>query len=300
MKILIVGFGSIGRKHVAAIHDILPDSTIFALRSLSSAKIEEGIINVFSLREIDNIDFAIISNPTALHKETIQILLDLNCPLFIEKPLFHNLEIINIVQCIMERGILNYIACNLRFLDSLKYLKSQLPGKRINEVNVYCGSYLPDWRPGSDFRNVYSSHSDQGGGVHLDLIHELDYVYWLFGNPNRVAKVLRNTSSLEIKSIDYANYCLEYVNFCASVILNYYRRDAKRSVEIVFDDETWDIDIVQNKITSGGRVIFESSQRIKDTYKNQMDYFIDLVRNKNSQSENTVYDALNVLRICLE
>lgn len=300
MRILIVGLGSIGRKHAAAIHVLSPDSAIFALRSSSNVRNEEGIINVFSLSEIGLIDFAIISNPTALHKETIRMLLNLNCPLFIEKPLFHNLQIVDIVQYINEKRILNYIACNLRFLDALKYLKSQLPEKRINEVNVYCGSYLPDWRPGYDFRNVYSSHAEQGGGVHLDLVHELDYIYWLFGHPHHVTKTLRSNSSLQINAIDYANYCLEYADFCASIILNYYRRNAKRSIEIVFDYETWELDIVNNKITSGDKVIFESSQRIMDTYKDQMNYFIDLVQNGNSQSDNTVHDALNVLRICLE
>jgi predicted dehydrogenase len=163
---------------------------------------------------------------------------------------------------------------------------------------VYCGSYLPDWRPNLDFRKSYSANSEMGGGVHIDLIHELDYLYWLFGKPVEVIRKFKSQSSLSISSTDYANYILDFNGFCASIILNYYRRDTKRTLQLVFDDETWDVDLLTNQVVTQGQIIFSSDQRIADTYPLQMRYFLNSVAVE-KKSMNTVADAYEVLKICL-
>lgn len=104
---------------------------------------------------------------------------------------------------------------------------------KIAEVNVYCRSDLRTWRNGIDFRKSYSVRKDLGGGVHLDLIHELDYVYWFFGKPEALHRRMTSKSSLQIDSIDYANYSLAYSNFSVNIILNYFRTAPKRQIEIV-------------------------------------------------------------------
>lgn len=303
MNILIIGLGSIARKHIAALRNIDPEVNIAALRSSRQSIPEPFVRDVFTIEEAKMFapDFIIISTPTASHVKSIRMALQLNVQLFIEKPLIHTLEDAGIVSEIEESGVLNYVACNLRFLGCLDFVKKAVEnrGKRVNEVNCYCGSWLPGWRQGVDFRNVYSSRPDMGGGVHIDLIHEIDYVYWLFGMPDSVVSVLRNKSSLDIESVDYANYCLSYPDFCASVILNYFRRDYKRTLEIVWEDTTWNVDMARNRITEGDRVIFESSQTILDTYEVQLRYFIDLVKERSRHSFNDVKDALNTLGIAL-
>jgi predicted dehydrogenase len=169
--------------------------------------------------------------------------------------------------------------------------------KRINEVNVYCGSYLPEWRPNIDFRTTYSSQKDMGGGVQFDLIHEIDYIYWLFGKPEKITKTLRNASSLQIDAVDYGNYCLEYDNFCVGITLNYYRRDYKRTMEILFDDGTWLVDLEQNKIVDSETEIFSSEQQINDTYLEQMKYFYHLIQTGTKSSLNSIEEAVEVLKI---
>lgn len=303
MKILIIGLGSIGKKHAAIIKALQPNAEIFALRSNKSAEEYDGIQNIFSYKKIDEfkIDFAIISNPTSEHTQTILQLLDFRIPLFIEKPIDISLDIQDLIDSINEQGIITYIACNLRFLDCIKFVKEQIATKqvkKINEVNVYCGSYLPDWRPSLDYRKVYSAISELGGGVHLDLIHELDYLYWFFNMPKQINRFHKSQSSIKIASIDYSNYILEYDGFCANVILNYYRRDPKRTLELVFENETWNIDLLANTVTCKNKIIFSSKQKISDTYIDQMKYFIDCAT-KGSKSDNTITEAYNVLKICL-
>lgn len=170
----------------------------------------------------------------------------------------------------------------------------------MNEINAYCGSYLPEWRPNINFRDIYSVNPDMGGGVHIDLIHEVDYLYWLFGMPEKTKTVFRSRSSMRIKAYDYANYCLIYNSFCASVVLNYYRKDTKRTLELVFEDETWIVDLRKNIIMSQDKIIFKSDQNMIDTYLDQMNYFVQLVKTNKKTSFNTIEDAYNVLKICLE
>lgn len=303
MKILIIGLGSIGKKHVSSIRLLYPDTEIVALRSAKDADSYPGITNVYSIDEVASasFNFAIIANPTSEHLNTISELLDFNLPLFIEKPIYYSLDIEAIVNLAVSKEIQTYVACNLRFLDSIKFIKDQISYpymKKLNEVNVYCGSYMPDWRTNVDYRKLYSANANLGGGVHLDLIHELDYLYWLFGKPNKVIRTFRNQSTLSINSYDYANYLLIYESFCVNVILNYYRRDPKRNCELVFDGETWYIDLLTNQVTSKNQVLYSSKQTISDTYVEQMSYFINTISNK-EKTFNTISDGFNVLKICL-
>ena len=304
MKALIVGLGSIAKKHIAALRNIDEKISICALRSSKKAGPIIGVINLYTFEDCirEKIDFVIISNPTFLHQETILQLLPLGCPLMIEKPSLSSLEKATFLnQKVEEKNILTYIACNLRFLDSIVFLREYLKSKerRINEVNAYCGSYLPDWRPEVDFRDIYSAKPEMGGGVHLDLIHEPDYLYWLFGKPVSSYKFLKNSSSLGIRAIDYAHIVLDYENFMATVTLNYYRKDTKRYLEVIFEDRTWKVDLITNSIIEGEEIIFKSEQSVLDTYQVQLEYFINLVKQGKHSSQNNLSNSIEVLKMVL-
>lgn len=303
MKVLIIGLGSIARKHISALKEIEPGVAITALRSTLNSKEVDGIKDIYDWAEIqeENPDFIIISNPTSFHYDTLKKIGSSKIPLFIEKPLFDKagLETDILEQEITQKGTPTYVACNLRFLDSLKKIKEIVTKETVNEVNVYCGSYLPDWRPGVDYKTVYSANKEMGGGVHIDLIHELDYLYWIFGIPLNTNSFFRNRSSLCITAYDYANYIWEYTGFSVSVILNYYRRDLKRTFEIVCDSGTFLVDLFKNTISFNEVIIFESKQKTIDTYIEQMSYFIDSVLKKN-KSFNTISDANKVLNLCIK
>ncbi len=303
MRVLIIGLGSIAKKHIDALRKIDQNVEIFAYRSNVLASKEQFVENVFSFDFLitTQVDFIIISTPTYLHNDNISDLLDYNIPLFIEKPLSDSLEVEDMVIKAKEKKCLTYVACNLRFLESLKFVKENLLNleTEINEVNVYCGSYLPEWRPSQDFRESYSSDPKRGGGVHLDLIHELDYVYWLFGNPESVKSDLRSKSTLNISSVDYANYLLEYSRFAISIVLNYYRRTPKRTLEIVTERETFLVDVLKNKVYRNEELIFQTSQTVLDTYEAQLRYFIDTIIVKKENGFNDIKEAFEVLKITL-
>ncbi len=189
MKGLIIGLGSIARKHIDAIRSIDPGIELYALRSGRGGSDVDGVENIYEpFSDWDSFDFVIVSNPTSLHATTLKRLAFSSVPLFIEKPVVGSINDSQLISELDKSGRLTYVACNLRFLECLGYIKNYINGRpeaRINEVNVYCGSYLPDWRPGVDYRKTYSAIPELGGGVNIDLIHEIDYVCWLFGLPEK-------------------------------------------------------------------------------------------------------------------
>lgn len=302
MKVLIIGLGSIARKHIASLRVMAPDVELEALRSDKSTHVFPSVKDIHSLPENPDYDFVIISNPTSCHAETIRNLINLRIPLFIEKPLFNSLGHEDILEEISKIQTLTYVACNLRFVDSLSFLHKYLKDHkdtRINEVNSYCGSYLPEWRAGVNYKNSYSAKPEMGGGVNLDLIHEIDYICWIFGFPEESIGICRNVSSLDIEAFDYANYSLLYPEFTATVILNYYRRDYKRTLEVIFDTETWLIDLHLNQITdSSGQIVFKGKKGIADSYLLQMEYFLMLLKS-GKKAFNDVENAYKTLKIAL-
>jgi predicted dehydrogenase len=304
MNILIVGLGSIAKKHIDAIRTLKIDARIYALRSNQNAISADKIENIFSLEHFDvPLDFAIISNPTSFHYRYIEILAEKKIPLFIEKPAIHSLDNSdNLIQLVKSYGVITYVACNLRFHPCLVFLMNYLKTEvfRINEVNVYCGSYLPDWRPEKDFRKIYSANANMGGGVHLDLFHELDYTTWLFGFPNEWNSIKRNVSSLDIDAVDYANYSLKYHYFTANIVLNYYRKKVKRTIELVFENQILLVDLINNTIIDqeGSELFKINNFSINQTYKDQISYFVNCIR-QNQHPMNSLKESIEVLKIVL-
>ncbi|MDO8269083.1 MAG: Gfo/Idh/MocA family oxidoreductase [Candidatus Levybacteria bacterium] len=302
MKVLIVGFGSIAQKHMHALKQLVPDTKILALRNSMQSIRYEGVKDLHSITEIPgDIDFAIISNPTSEHARTIEMLLPLRKPLFIEKPVFHELAgLESLVRETQAADVYTYVACNLRFHPVIQFLKKKFEQKRPLEYVSYCGSYLPNWRPNTDYRKNYSAIKMLGGGVRLDLIHELDFCCYLMGKPTKIHGERAKISRLEIETEDIAHYTLSYPNTFATITLNYYRPEARRDIELVWEDVIWKADLLQAEVReSSGELIFQPEFEPMDSYLNQMNYFLECVKG-NKRPMNDITEAWDILKLCLQ
>lgn len=304
MKVLIIGLGSIAHKHIVSLKTVDPDCEIYALRSNQSSPMVEGVINCYSLSEMpSDLGFIIISNPTSMHLQTIKEVVHFGVPLFIEKPPIDNLEDAKeVLQLVDKLDLPTYTAFNLRFHPVVQWLKENIDSHRITEINAYCGSYLPDWRPKQDYRQVYSAREELGGGVHLDLTHEIDYLLWILGYPISTKSIKRKLSDLEINSVDSAKYWMEYESFTVNLTLNYFRRDSKRVIEVVTSETTLACDLISNTVKDlcTAKVVFknESITNIY-TYEKQMKYFIDCIERK-TQPMNSLADSMRTMEVCLK
>lgn len=303
MNALIIGLGSIGVRHAKTIKRLYPDIKIYALRTSKFQNNFDFIINIYSFDQISfNPSFIIISNPTFLHGETIENCIKFGCPLFIEKPVTSKiLEAEQILIKLRAKDIPTYVGCNLRFHPILQYFKNNFSNLNPLEINIYSGSYLPEWRPNTDYKKSYSSNKLKGGGVHLDLIHEIDYCTWLFGFPSKIISVKRKLSNLEINSNDYVHYLLDFEKFIACITLNYFRKEKKREFEVIYENGLVVFaDLLNNNIYSKDLDLDYSNSNfeLQVTYDSQMTYFIENVK-KNLPFENDFSIGLKNLKIAL-
>ena len=305
MKILILGLGSIAQKHINALLEIDKNIEIFALRSSNNSKNNNRVINLYNWSGVKahNFNFAIVSTPSFFHLENILKLDELKIPLMIEKPIFINNDQINKFNKYNLSLNKSYVACNMRFHPLIVFLKNYLNSNysKINEVNSYCGSFLPEWRGNKDYKNIYSSKKSLGGGVNLDLIHEPDYLIYLFDFPNSSYVFNNKFSELNIDSYDSSNIVFKYDDFNAQITLNYFRKDSKRTLEIVRDKDTIFVDFIKNKIVdllSGEELFSASKNSLKQSYLDQMKYFLNCIKNDKTPI-NSVQEAVSVLKLVI-
>lgn len=286
-NILIIGLGSIAMKHIEILKEINGSFSFFALRSKPKSTNVKGIKNLYNFRDVKKIKFlfVIISSPSFRHYKDIIKFSKLKVPLFVEKPLCVNSYQLNKIKKMRFRYPV-YNALNLRFHPLLNFIKKYLnqKNKKIYEINCYFGSFLPSWRNNKNYKKNYSVSKKMGGGVHLDLIHEPDYIHYLFGSPISTNKRYRKISSLEGDSFDTATINMHYKYFSVNIVLNYFRKDSKRQMEIVNEDCTLRLDFLENNIKnlSNGRVLFEDHQSMKKSYENQMVSFLSSIKSGES------------------
>jgi predicted dehydrogenase len=145
-----------------------------------------------------------------------------------------------------RRGKLLAVGFNLRFLPSLREVGRSVEDKRVGRplaVRVEFGSYLPDWRPGRDYRDSYAVSAAEGGGILLDAIHELDYLGWLFGDAVEVLAMLEHVSDLAGDTEDLAELTVRFAaGVVAQVHLDYVQRSYRRQMQILgaTGTITWD------------------------------------------------------------
>jgi predicted dehydrogenase len=304
MKICIVGLGSIGKRHLKNLHEILSgQNTRFYIDALRSQKKGGADITEFLNREYysydelpNDYDIAFITNPTNLHFDTIQKMLFKAKHLFIEKPVFDGINYDVNHLPLRENGIY-YVACPLRYSSVIKYLKEFVSIHTIYSVRSICSSYLPDWRPSTDYRQCYSAKSNEGGGVRIDLIHEWDYLQYLFGVPLEIAGYHGTFSHLEITSDDTAVYIARYNDKLISLHLDYYGRVARREIELYLDDDVVVGDLIHQKIRflRSGEII-DLPQNRDDMQKDELIFFLDIIGGK-CDNTNDIYAAFGTLNL---
>ena len=240
-RVLIVGLGSIGQRHLSLAREIIPEADIRVLRHQSGCAVPSGSNGCFS-RIDEAIAFApqiaVIANPAPFHIGTAQALANAGVHLFIEKPLSDSLKgVQQLLETCHRQGTVLLIGYNLRYLQSLQRFRDLLGESVIGKVlSVRCeiGQYLPSWRPDSDYRHGVSARHDMGGGVLLELSHELDYLRWIFGEVEWVKATLSRQSGLEIDVEDSAHLTLGFVPaadghlLIGTVNLDFIRQDTTR------------------------------------------------------------------------
>jgi predicted dehydrogenase len=311
-KIVIIGFGSIGQRHYKNLLS-LGFKSVYAYdvdrKKLKDRDIKTvKNINVKTLRDFD---VAFVCNPNNLHIKTAINCAKADCHLFIEKPLSHNLAGIKELENLCKKKkIINFVACNMRFVPCLQFIKKYLEKKGLGKVySIYheLGYYLPYWRPGTDYRKNYAVKKSTGGGIILDDIHEFDLLFWLngFKEVKESKFIFNKASDLDLSTEDNCIASFKFNNkVLGSVKCDYLQKIYSRGCKIVGEKGNleWDFkdNIVWLKNNNGNRKLFAVKKYdLNKMYIDEVKYFFNCLSN-GRRTFNDVKVAGQVLKYCVD
>ncbi len=265
----MIGYGSIGARHARLLNELHVNTAVVSRREIdfpTSFSSIEGALQGWGP------DHIIIASRTGEHHGDLVKLAKhgFDGAVLVEKPLFGGSE------SMPENNFKRVnVAFNLRFHPAIQALREALSGRKTFAIHAYVGQYLPDWRPGTDYRSSYSAQKALSGGVLRDLCHELDLVQWLAGPCRRMTALGGHVSDLEIDSDDAFSLLLE-LERCpmASVSMNYLDAILTREIIVHTDQGTLRADLAR-KTFSGAACGITYSVEADDTYRAQLTAFLE-------------------------
>lgn len=330
MKILMAGLGGIGQRHVRNLLTLKGSNVeIIAYRVRNQSQvltdqlaIESGsnLEEKYAIKVFTDLDQALyqkpdavfICNPSSMHITVALLAAQAGCNLFIEKPLSNNYtHIEELVALIENNSLVAMVGYQMRFHPCLLRLNSLLQQKvigRIIATRIEVGEYLPGWHTYEDYRQMYASRKELGGGVILSQIHEFDYIYWLFGLPKYLFTLGGHLSSLEIDVEDIASTLMECTVDGQPVPVHlhqdYVQRPPSRNCQVIGDEgkilvdfRTLTVQLFDHQGTLVETYSYSSFQR-NQLFLDEMEHFLDCLEKKRTPSV-TVRDGAQSLRMAL-
>ena len=308
---LFIGLGSVGTRHLNNLAALCAqrglDLRADALRSDLSRPLRPGaaerpnaqFTSLSDPTTLPRYDLSFIPNPTRLPAEALALVRGRAGALFIEKPIFSAEQTGLDLAALLEPGGKAYVAAPMRWCGAMLAVKAALRTLRPYCARVLCSSYLPDWRPGVDYRTVYSARKALGGGVTIDPIHEWDYLVDLFGKPERLYNLRGHYSELEIDSDDVSLYIAEYPHLLAEVHLDYFGRGYRRTLELFCPEGSLLADFGAGTLTWPDGRTDHHEEPVNERYLREMGYFLDYAAGPAAESLNPPATALEVLKLTL-
>lgn len=239
---------------------------------------------------------AIVANPASMHVATALALAEAGVHLLVEKPLSDSMQDVERLISVCEtNNLVLMVAYVLRFDEGLNIFRQAVREGKIGRVLSFraeVGQYLPDWRPGSDYRANVSARKELGGGALLELSHELDYIRWVFGDVVAVSASMTSTGTLDVDVEDLVEGILEIhssddLAITGSVHLDMLQRAPYRVCRAIGEAGTleWNpIESVVRCFVAGSKAwhtLYQSTPAGRNAiYIRQLESFLDSVWNK--------------------
>lgn len=260
--VLVVGAGSIGRRHLANLRKLCPASRIVVLCRPESADDTlltlgaDHVVTSLAAALDERPHIAVVANPAPLHVPVAQEMADIGCHLLVEKPFSDRIDGVDrLIDTCDAKGLVLMVGYNLRFFPSLQEMASLVANDavgRVLHVSAEVGQYLPDWRPNSDYRQGVTAQLKLGGGALLELSHEIDIALWMGGAIVGVAASLGRVSDLEIDTDDCVDLLLKFENGArGSIHMDLLQRVPVRRCRVVGATGTLEWDGIADRLLCG-------------------------------------------------
>lgn len=313
MKILVVGTGSIGKRHIANLLALGAEVSAYSYRQNVAPELDPRVRRVADLAEAlrSDIDGVVVANRTDQHMDVALQAARQRKHLFLEKPLAVSLDHSDeLMRLVREHGLAVEAGFMLRFHPNLQWIQQTLQSGELGEVmhlRASVGQWLPDWRPGTDHRQGYGAFRATGGGVIFDLIHELDLVNWLVGPVADVTAMTRTVACLEIETEAIAQIGLRMASgVLAQVHLDYVRPGYGRDMEVVGRHGVLIWDYVKGTVWleragSARSVVHQVPDGFERNtmFRQHMAHFLQRIAQPALPAASPLPDAIDVLRLAL-
>ncbi|PJI41893.1 Gfo/Idh/MocA family oxidoreductase [Ferrovibrio sp.] len=300
----IVGLGSIGIRHARNFlsagaqvmgWDPRPESRL-ALAALGGEVVDARSV-VF-----DRADAIVVASPSRFHHADLIEAIRRGLHVFVEKPLAHTETDLAAVFTVADQsGTIVFAALNMRYHPAVSAARALFD--RLGEplwARGICASYLPEWRPGSDYLSNYAADASTGGVI-FDLTHEFDLLNHLLGPAEVVAAAAQNSGLLGIESEDCADVILRHGRrIQSSLHLDYITRPRLRVTEVGFTEGLLRIDIRNRRLdawAADGSVMAKQmfGGSVDDDYRGEAANFLACLRGEQRPACDG-WEALGVLR----
>lgn len=266
MKVLLVGFGSIGKRHYEVLSE-LPQVQTIHIVTQQNLKEKTCFKELTFVSDIDSYDYFVIASQTNKHYEQLKFLEEnlKDKLIFCEKPLFKEKKDLEIKN---NKIFIGYV---LRFNPLLQQLKELIKDEEVLLATAKCGQYLPSWRPDTDYRECYSAKKEEGGGVLLDLSHEIDYIQWLCGKIELLNSIQTKISNLEIDSDDLTMMIGKTdKNSFINISIDYMSKITHRKLLLETNNYTYELDFIANRLVRKNESAVEKVYELSNLQRNEM------------------------------
>jgi predicted dehydrogenase len=309
VRALVVGFGAIGRRHLRNLRAMEPSASITVLRRPGSPAAAAGADRVVhDLGEAldGRPEIAVVASPAPTHVPIARALAERGVHTLVEKPLSHTVNgVADLIEQVGRTSLVFMVGYCLRFHEPLRALQSAIADGRIGRLlflEASVGQYLPDWRPGVDHRQTASARRETGGGVLLELSHELDYARWLGGELEEVSAQAARMGDLDLDVEDWAAVTLRFASGARGCVhLDMLDRAARRGCRVMGTTGTvvWEApQTVRLFEAASGRWTDLPLASPADMYEAELRHFLACVR-EGRPPEVTLEDGQRALALAL-
>ena len=253
-KVLFVGLGGAGQRHLRIFRQLLPEGTVFTayrhtgrtplLRPNFTVDDQNTVESAYRLRIFNNLESAfadgpeltVVSTPTSCHREPMMMAMKVGSGVLVEKPWAENLEgFSKFRDGMMARHLPFQISFQRRFHPMIARARHAMISRSIGQpvaATFTAYSHVPSWHPYEDWRSLYAVRPELGGGVLLTEIHEIDLANWFFGLPEAVFCSGGNRSAERLSVEDTVQMTLLYAAFSVQITLCFFHKKISRSFHI--------------------------------------------------------------------
>jgi len=322
-RILFIGLGGAGQRHLRLFRENLPDVELIAYRSTNKTPLlnadfsvneEESIEDVYQIEIYDDIvmaldrqpDLVVISTPSAMHFKYALLCAKKGIDIFVEKPLSNSTKGLQELKDVIEQNnVAIQVGYQRRFHPHFSKINNIIKSNQIGKiltVRFTVASYVPRWHPYEDYLDLYACRKELGGGVLLTEIHEIDLAIWYFGVPKSIFCIGGTYSDVGMDVEDTVCLTLNYDKFVVQINLSFWQKHHERSFSICGEDGRlyWDqnddvlveeyFDIPNNNIMRKN-----PNPRSDDMFDSQIK---SIIRSLNpSNSKRNMNDSIASLRI---